>query len=101
MEVVYQPELVAYMEEKGRRHIAIEVISADHSDFDVTELYVHFMTDKRAAYFKESKHFRSIVTKVGEVLLPPYRLEYDDVLTFGLGRGLFGIKKLTYEGGRL
>ena len=27
MEVVYQPELVAYMEEKGRRHIAIEVIS--------------------------------------------------------------------------
>ena len=51
--------------------------------------------------FKESKHFRSIVTKVGEVLLPPYRLEYDDVLTFGLGRGLFGIKKLTYEGVRL
>ena len=101
MEIVYETALLEYMKEKGKRNIAIEVISADHSDFDVTELYVHFMTDKRAAYFKESKQFRNIVTEVGEVLLPPYRLEYDDVLTFGLGRGLFGIKKLTYEGVRL
>lgn len=101
MEIVYEPALLEYMREKGKRHIAIEVMTVDHSDFDVTELYVHFITDKRVEHFKESKRFRSIVTEVGEVLLPPYRLEYDDTLTFGLGRGLFGIRKLTYEGVRL
>ncbi len=101
MEIVYEPALLEYMKEKGKRNIAIEVISADHSDFDVTELYVHFMTDSRVDYFKTSKRFRSIATGIGEVLLPPYRLEYDETLTFGLVKGLFGIKKITYQGVRL
>ena len=63
--------------------IAIEVISSN-SDFEVTELYVHLIKDSQAEYFKQKKGFRGISTEHGEVLLPPYRLEYADTITFGL-----------------
>lgn len=65
--------------------IAIEVISSN-SDFEVTELYVHLIKEKQAEYFKQKKNFRGIPTEHGEVLLPSYRLEYADTITFGLKR---------------
>jgi len=71
------------MEKKGMTSIAIEVISSN-SDFEVTELHVYLIKDKQAEYFKQKKNFRGIATEHGEVLLPPYRLEYSDTITFGL-----------------
>ena len=83
MTFVYEKPLLEYMERKGMRSIAIEVVSSN-SDFEITELHVHLVNDKQAEYFKQKKNFRGIPTEHGEVLLPSYRLEYSDTITFGL-----------------
>ncbi len=79
----YDPALREYMQKKGMTTIAVEVISSN-SDFEITELHIHLISDKQRDYFKEKKGFRAARTEVGEVLLPNYRLEYDDVVTFEL-----------------
>lgn len=85
----YDMPLREHMKKKGMRTIAVEVMSSQNSDFEVTELYIHLIPDKQAEYFKAKKGFRSVPTEVGEVLLPPYRLEYDETVTFSLKRWWF------------
>lgn len=84
MTFTYDAPLLEYMKKKERTTIAVEVMSSQNSDFEITELYVHLISDKQAAYFKEKKGFRGIPTEVGEVLLPRYRMDYDEVIRFRL-----------------
>ena len=84
MTFAYEPELLEYMREKGMTTIAVEVMSSDHSDFEVTELYVHLIRDRQVEYFIQNKGFHPKQTEHGLVLLPNYRLAYDDTVTFGL-----------------
>lgn len=97
MKFVYEPALQMYMKEKNKKNIIVEVVTSDSSDFEVTELHVHFVNEKQTAYFKEKKRFSSFVTEMGEVLLPPYKLEYAPVITFGLKSFLF-IRYVTQDG---
>ena len=97
---VYEASLLEHMQKKGMTTIAVEVMSSTNSDFEVTELYVHLIKDKQAEYFKQKKRFRGIPTEHGEVLLPPYRLEYDDTVCFGLKEFLF-FRTIRYTGIRL
>lgn len=55
MEIVYAPELLAYMKKRGKMNISVEVASSDHSDFEVTELYLRLVTDDFASYLTEKK----------------------------------------------
>ena len=96
MEFVYDDAMREYMTLKGKRHIVVEVVSSDHSDFEVTELYPHIISEKKAAEFKR-KRFVVRETDMGEVLLPPYRLQYADVIRFSL-RSFLGIKSIRQEG---
>lgn len=100
MKFVYEQALQEYMLQKKKQIIAVEVITSDHSDFEVTELHVHFVNSKRADFFKTKKHFRSHTTAMGEVLLPPYRLEYDETITFGL-KSFLCFRHVTQQGIRL
>lgn len=100
MEFIYEPELQEYMKSKGKKNIVVEVVSSECSDFDITELHVHFVNDRQTKFFKEEKHFRSVQTSMGEVLLPRYVLEYDDVIRFGLKKVLC-FYSIKYEGIRL
>lgn len=100
MNFVYEQALQDYMHKKEKRVIIVEVVASNCSDFEVTELNVHFITEKQAAYFKNKKRFRSYSAPIGEVLLPPYRLEYDDTITFGL-KSFLGVKGVTQRGIRL
>lgn len=84
MTIRYDEALRAYMEKTGKSTIAVEVMSSQSSDFDFTELYVHLISDKMAAHFKEKKGFRAVAGELGEVLLPNYRLEYDETICFSL-----------------
>lgn len=45
----------------------------------------------------EKQRYISKETELGRVLLPPYRLQYDETVTFGLKKVLF-FKMVTYEG---
>lgn len=100
MQFKYEPALEKYMRQKGKKTIIVEVISSNSSDFEVTELHVHFANDRQTAFFKNTKHFRAIKTDMGEVLLPPYRLEYADTITFGI-KSFLGIRYVAQEGIRL
>ena len=86
MKIECDASLRAYMDEKGMHTIAVEVMSSQNSDFEVTELYVHLIRDRQVSYFKEKKRFRSVAWEGGVVLLPPYRLEYDETIRFTLKR---------------
>lgn len=96
MQFVYDDALRDYMNAKGKRHLVVEVVSSDHSDFEITELYAHLVSEKKAAEFKR-KRFVAFQTDMGEVLLPPYRLHYADTVRFSL-RSFLGIKSVRYEG---
>lgn len=100
MKIEYEAPLLEYMKKKEMTTIAVEVISSQNSDFEVTELYVHLIKDKQAEYFKEKKGFRSVPTEHGEVLLPPYRLVYDDTITLGLKK-FWIFHSIRYEGIKL
>ncbi len=97
MKFVYEDALKEYMEKTGKRIIAVEVASSNCSDIEVTEIYVHFIKEKQAEYYKAKKRFRGYETEMGEVLLPAYRLVYEDTVVFGLKTFWF-IKSVTYKG---
>lgn len=97
MKFIYSPELQAYMQKKEKKTIVVEEITSNHSDFEITELHVHLIDDKKAEYFKTQKSYSSVTTEAGAVLLPPYRLKYDDTVTFGL-KSFLGIKYISYQG---
>ncbi len=97
MKFVYEPELQAYMREKNKKNIIVEIARSDSSDFEVTELHVHFVSDRQTELFKTRQKFRAVQTAMGEVLLPPYRLEYAPVITFGLKKICF-LRYITQEG---
>ncbi|MBR2527991.1 MAG: hypothetical protein IKE58_05950 [Blautia sp.] len=100
IQVRYEPELLAYMKEKGRKNISVEVASSHASDFEVTEIFLRFVRDSQADYLCRKQRYRSIQTEIGRVLLPPYRLEYDDTITFGLKK-YWIFRHVTFDGIRL
>ena len=79
----YDEELLVHMREKGLSTICVEVVTAN-SDIDCTELYVHLVKPGQAEEFKKRKRYRSVTTEHGDVLLPPYVLEYDEEVRFFL-----------------
>lgn len=97
MKFIYEPALQEYMKRKQKNTIVVEVVTSNNSDFEVTELHVHPVDEKRAAFFIEKKHFKEHVTEYGSVLLPPYRLEYEETVTFGLKKILF-VQYVTWKG---
>ncbi len=97
MKFVYEKPLLDYMLKKGKKTIAVEEITSNNSDFEITELHVHLVDEKRAGYFKTKKGYYSISTEAGAVLLPPYRLKCEDTITFGL-KSFLGIKYVSYKG---
>ena len=95
------------MKRKHRRVLSVEVASSNHSDFEVTEIFLRLVKDDFAEYLKEKKRYRSRElylqdaapdhAPVGEVLLPPYKLEIAEDVVFGLKKVLF-FDKLTVDG---
>ena len=82
--IEYDEALRGYMAQKGLSTIVVEVVSSQNSDIEVTELHVHLVREGKAEEFKKRK-YRSVETELGEVLLPPYVLEYDETVRFSLG----------------
>ena len=99
MKFSYTPELLEYMHRKGKKHISVEVATADHSDFDVAELYYRIIDDRTVEFLKK-KRYRAVETEHGLVVLPPYHLEYDEIVTFRLRKVLL-FHTVTTDGIRL
>lgn len=99
MKFIYTTDLLNYMEKKCRKNIIVEVITCN-ADIDVTELHVFLADDKTSNFYKSQKKYKGIETEVGEVLLPPYRLEYEEEIVFDLKKVLC-FKMVKYEGIKL
>lgn len=97
MEVIYSDALCAYLEEKKARNLSIEVASSDHSDFEVTELFVRLVKDEFADYLVEKKRYRSFPAPVGRLLLPPYRLEISSEIRADVKK-VFLFHRITFTG---
>ena len=97
MKFTYEPALLEYMTKKGKTTIVVEEVTSNNSDFEITELHVQLIDEKRAEYFKTKQGYGTVTTESGEVLLQPFRLKYDDVVTFGL-KSFLGIKYVSYKG---
>ena len=96
MEFTATPELKEYLFQKNKKYIVVEVVSSDHSDFEVTELYAHVVPDKKAAEFLK-KRYVAKEADFATILLPPYRLHYAETVHFSL-RSFLGIKSIRQEG---
>jgi len=81
--IEYDEPLKEYMRKKGMTTIAVEVVTSN-SDIEITEMYIHLIRDSQAEYYKTKKRYRAVQGEMGEVLLPPYRLVYEDRIRFRL-----------------
>ncbi|MBO5056516.1 MAG: hypothetical protein J5988_02875 [Eubacterium sp.] len=97
MKFIYEQPLLDYMLKKGKKTIVVEEITSNNSDFEITELHVQLIDEKRAEHFKTRKGYYSVTTDAGTVLLPPYKLKCEDTITFGL-KSFLGIKYVSYKG---
>ena len=97
MRFEYEPRLRAYMEKTGKKTIVVELVEVNTSDFDVTELSVHFVDARMRKLFLEKKGYRLMETELGEVLLPRFPLEMEETVSFGL-KDFIVYKHITYEG---
>lgn len=97
MNFVYEPVLLEHMHAKGKTTIVVETVMINHSEIELMELHIHLIDEKQAEYFVNKQRYVSKETAHGRVLLPPYRLHYDETVTLGLKKVLFP-KMVTCEG---
>jgi len=97
MEFKYEPELLDYMQKHNKRTIVVEFVEINNSDFEISELHVHFVDARMREHFLTKKHYRLYTTDHGEVLLPRFPLTLEQTVSFGLKSLLF-FKRITYTG---
>ncbi len=97
MTFCYTPELTQYIRTHHKKTLVVEMVEVNNSDFEITELHVHFVDARMRAHFVDKKGYRVFPTELGEVLLPRFPLEMAETVTFGLKSILF-YKHITYDG---
>ena len=97
MNFIIDEALKAYMQRTGKTNIVVEMVTAETSDIEISELHVHLVNDRQAAFFKEKKRYRGRATDVGEVLLPAFPLQYEENVRFWL-KSFLCFKTVGYEG---
>lgn len=89
MNIIVTPALREHMQKTGKNVIIVEVAKCDNSDLEVTELHPHLIGKRAADGYIKRQSFRSVPIPEGSVLLPNYRLEYDEKIIFDVKRVLF------------
>lgn len=97
MKFEYSPELLAHMKRTQKTCMLVELVEANSSDLEITELHVWLIDQKTRDVFLNKKDYRSVPTDAGEVLLPPFPLTIDEIVQFGLKKFLF-FKWVSYTG---
>lgn len=95
-----EPALLSFMEKKNYHYILVESITSESSDFEITELHVHCIPDKRAQQFLSGKDYCDYPVSGVHVLFPTYKMDHDSEICFSLKKllcftyiGYTGIRK--------
>ncbi len=100
MTIHYTPELLAYMDHKKNHTILVELVEINNTDLEVIDLHVYLPHRNQREKFMTEKRYRVVTTDHGEVLLPPYPLDIEEEVTFGLKKRWI-INSISYEGIKL
>ena len=105
MKITISEELRRHLEHRNKRNIVVEVASADHSDIEVTEIFLRTCDYSHRDYLKEKKGYREypiegIPQNHMAVLIKPYRLEFEPEVTFDLTKKWL-FNKIIYTGIKL
>jgi len=100
MDFYFTPALQAYMKAQKKDFLVVELVQVTSGDFDLSELHVQLVDQKRADFFLTKKNYRSFPTECGMVLLPRFPLVLEKRITFDLKQFLF-FKSVTYNGIKL
>ena len=96
MKIVYTPELTEYIRKHNKKTLLVEMIELNNTDLEITDLHIFFVNERMREQFIK-KGYQIHTTQLGEVLLPRFPLQMDEVVTFGLKSVLF-FKHITCEG---
>ena len=97
MKFEFEPKLIEYIKKHNHKTIVIETVEINNSDFEISELHVHFVNERMRSQFVDKKRYRSHITEHCEILLPPYPLQTDEVVTLGL-KSVLMFHSITYKG---
>ena len=97
MEFKYTEKLINYMKEKNKNIILVELVEINTSDIEIAELHVQFATEGQKKTFMEKKRYYSKEAPYGEIILPPFPLQYSDEITFDLKKVLW-FHMISYKG---
>ena len=89
MTFVCTPKALEYMQSKKNNTILVEVVEATTSDLEIVELSIRLPDAKTKEIFLTKRGYRSVPTDFGEVLLPPFPLKFQDIITFDVKKFLF------------
>ena len=85
MTFTVEQELLEFLEKRKNKVLAVEIAGSSGSDFEVSELHIRTVSEKQAERMIRLNGCHPRETTEGiKVLLPNYRLEYADTITFGL-----------------
>ena len=94
--IVFERELIDYMERKGFTVIALEAINPKGCCVDMTELAARFVRPKDVDAV-QAKACGIYETPVGQLFVLSREIEFDDEVRFGL-RSFLGVKDISIEG---
>jgi hypothetical protein len=97
MNFIIDDALKEHMQKSGKSNIVVEFVTAETSDIEISELHVHLVNDRQAAFFKEKKRYREYEVEGGLVLLPRFPLECQEEIHFWL-KSFLCFKSIGYEG---
>lgn len=105
MRVVISDNLKKHLWHKNKRNIVVDVATTDHSDFDVTEIFIRLCDYSHRDYLKEKKGYREFpIEGINQnhmaVLIKPYKLEIEPEVWFDLTKKWI-FNKITYKGIKL
>lgn len=105
MRITISEELKRHLEHKNKKNIVVEVATTDHSDFDVTEIFIRTCDFTHREYLRDKKGYKEypIENVSGNgmaVLIKPYKLEIEPEVRFDLRRRWI-FNTIVYEGIKL
>ena len=97
MNFIIDDALKEHMQKSGKTNIVVELVTAETSDIEISELHVHLVNDRHAYFFKDKKRYRAYEVDGGQVLLPRFPLECQEDIRFWL-KSFLCFKTVGYDG---